>query len=153
MGECGVHHKGKRCSDTTLIRKVRDTLTASEKWLFPKELLQQTPAKRTFKMPKVNGGWGDRRDHQLCMHHLINSSTITSNTISINNINDYNYNISSHVNYLQHVKPKRDVKQDLFGNYLQRVKTRHEPPSTSSSNTNKLSLAQRINMLPRLSDS
>lgn len=76
VGECGVHHKGKRCSDNTLIRKVQDSLSASSKYLFPNELLLQSPTKRTFKMPKVNGGWGDKRDHELCTRHVITNTSM-----------------------------------------------------------------------------
>lgn len=73
VGECGVHHKGKRCYDVAMVRKVELTLGASKKFLFPEALQIQKPPKRSFKMPKVNGGWGDKRDHLLCLHHLVQS--------------------------------------------------------------------------------
>lgn len=77
VGECGVHHKKKNCSKNTIVNKVIQLLSASKSYLFPSKLSKVNTIKRNFKMPKVNGGWSDVRDHRLCNHHF-ESSFISS---------------------------------------------------------------------------
>lgn len=68
IGECGVHHKKKNCESTAVISKVQKVLKVAKRHLYPDYLTQTyvTPMKKT-KLRKGNGGWGDRRDHMLCM--------------------------------------------------------------------------------------
>lgn len=73
VGECGVHHKGKDCFDLGVSRKVQGLLNASKPFLFPSSIQEQRSLKRNTKMPKVNGGWSDKRDHILCLSHLQHS--------------------------------------------------------------------------------
>lgn len=70
VGECGVHHKGKDCFDLAVTRKVEGVLNASKVFLFPSSIQETKSLKRNTKMPKVNGGWSDKRDHILCLSHL-----------------------------------------------------------------------------------
>ncbi|XP_072177694.1 alpha-1,6-mannosyl-glycoprotein 2-beta-N-acetylglucosaminyltransferase-like [Diadema setosum] len=67
IGECGIHHKGK-CSADDLIHRINRAIAADSNSFFPKELVL-TPSTRPLKaqLPKPNGGWGDVRDHALCM--------------------------------------------------------------------------------------
>ncbi|XP_017777128.1 PREDICTED: alpha-1,6-mannosyl-glycoprotein 2-beta-N-acetylglucosaminyltransferase isoform X2 [Nicrophorus vespilloides] len=68
IGECGVHHKKKNCESTAVISKVQKVLKSAKRHLYPDymTLTYVTPLKKQ-KIRKGNGGWGDRRDHMLCM--------------------------------------------------------------------------------------
>ncbi|XP_050420996.1 alpha-1,6-mannosyl-glycoprotein 2-beta-N-acetylglucosaminyltransferase isoform X2 [Adelges cooleyi] len=73
IGECGVHHK-KSCFDMALIVKVQKLLNSVTKYLFPKKLeVSYGPVKKKV-LRKGNGGWGDVRDHKLCLR-LVNRIT------------------------------------------------------------------------------
>ncbi|XP_033125551.1 alpha-1,6-mannosyl-glycoprotein 2-beta-N-acetylglucosaminyltransferase-like [Anneissia japonica] len=67
IGECGIHHKGK-CNADDLVKKINNILTTNSEFLFP-DNLQMTPKTRPIRSrePKANGGWGDIRDHTLCI--------------------------------------------------------------------------------------
>ncbi|XP_026816319.1 alpha-1,6-mannosyl-glycoprotein 2-beta-N-acetylglucosaminyltransferase isoform X1 [Rhopalosiphum maidis] len=66
IGECGVHHK-KSCFDMALIAKVQKLLSSVYKYLFPEKLeVTYAPIKKKV-LRKGNGGWGDVRDHELCL--------------------------------------------------------------------------------------
>ncbi|XP_025201151.1 alpha-1,6-mannosyl-glycoprotein 2-beta-N-acetylglucosaminyltransferase isoform X2 [Melanaphis sacchari] len=66
IGECGVHHK-KSCFDMALIAKVQKLLSSVYKYLFPEKLeVTYAPIKKKV-LHKGNGGWGDVRDHKLCL--------------------------------------------------------------------------------------
>ena len=43
--------------------------------LFPEKLAVKKSSKKVFKMPKKNGGWGDSRDHKLCLQHVLNETS------------------------------------------------------------------------------
>ncbi|UYV72028.1 MGAT2 [Cordylochernes scorpioides] len=73
IGECGIHHKGKDCSSSAIIQRVFQTLEAAESHLFPSTLTLRQSFPRHFRLPKGNGGWGDIRDHQLCLRHLVST--------------------------------------------------------------------------------
>lgn len=73
VGVCGVHHKGKDCFDLAVTRKVQGVLNASKPFLFPPSIQETRSLRRNTKMPKVNGGWSDKRDHILCLSHIENS--------------------------------------------------------------------------------
>ena len=68
IGECGVHHKGKLCD--VLINKVKKVISDSVNQLFPSKLIMQKGNGKKLIRAKVNGGWGDRRDHQLCLKQV-----------------------------------------------------------------------------------
>ena len=65
----GVHHKKKTCEAGLVVQKVRDILSRAEGFLYPKDLVatRAVQKKRKLKLPKGNGGWGDKRDHELCL--------------------------------------------------------------------------------------
>ncbi|XP_050544997.1 alpha-1,6-mannosyl-glycoprotein 2-beta-N-acetylglucosaminyltransferase isoform X2 [Daktulosphaira vitifoliae] len=66
IGECGVHHK-KSCFDMALIAKVQKLLNSVTKYLYPDKLeVAYAPVKKKV-LRKGNGGWGDIRDHELCL--------------------------------------------------------------------------------------
>ncbi|KAG1684925.1 Alpha-1,6-mannosyl-glycoprotein 2-beta-N-acetylglucosaminyltransferase [Nymphon striatum] len=70
IGECGIHHKGKDCAHSAALEKMYKVLNAAQKYLFPRYLKLFSSATNTwhYRDPKANGGWGDTRDHELCMH-------------------------------------------------------------------------------------
>ncbi|XP_018566686.1 alpha-1,6-mannosyl-glycoprotein 2-beta-N-acetylglucosaminyltransferase isoform X2 [Anoplophora glabripennis] len=68
IGECGVHHKKNNCESTSVISKVQQVLKSAKRHLYPDNLiLTYTTILKKTKLRKGNGGWGDRRDHKLCM--------------------------------------------------------------------------------------
>lgn len=71
IGECGVHHKKKNCESNQVISKVQQVLRIARKsgQIFPKSLtLTVASLIKKTKLRKGNGGWGDRRDRELCMN-------------------------------------------------------------------------------------
>ncbi|CAG2057897.1 unnamed protein product [Timema podura] len=69
IGECGVHHKKANCESTAVISKVQQVLKYANKHLYPSYLtLTVTNTNKKQKLRKGNGGWGDIRDHQLCVN-------------------------------------------------------------------------------------
>lgn len=89
IGECGVHHKKKECQTTAVVKKVHDILNEAANYLYPKKLiLMNENKKRRRKLPKGNGGWGDKRDRELCIKIIGNRTTtdiITSAATTIKN--------------------------------------------------------------------
>uniref|UniRef100_A0A336MCB3 Alpha-1,6-mannosyl-glycoprotein 2-beta-N-acetylglucosaminyltransferase n=1 Tax=Culicoides sonorensis TaxID=179676 RepID=A0A336MCB3_CULSO len=71
IGECGVHHKKNNCESNQVISKVQQVIHIATKagQLYPKSITLTMPSvtKKT-KLRKGNGGWGDKRDHLLCMN-------------------------------------------------------------------------------------
>uniref|UniRef100_A0A182FAE1 Alpha-1,6-mannosyl-glycoprotein 2-beta-N-acetylglucosaminyltransferase n=1 Tax=Anopheles albimanus TaxID=7167 RepID=A0A182FAE1_ANOAL len=71
IGECGVHHKKSNCLSNEVISKVQQVLKVarSSQQLFPRSLsLTQTSVIKKTNLRKGNGGWGDQRDHMLCLN-------------------------------------------------------------------------------------
>ncbi|XP_064630740.1 alpha-1,6-mannosyl-glycoprotein 2-beta-N-acetylglucosaminyltransferase-like [Lineus longissimus] len=67
IGECGVHHKGKDCNPHTKVAQIELLLSNNRQYLFPQSLSFIGHAKVAVRQPKPNGGWGDIRDHSLCL--------------------------------------------------------------------------------------
>ncbi|KRF78255.1 alpha-1,6-mannosyl-glycoprotein 2-beta-N-acetylglucosaminyltransferase isoform X2 [Drosophila virilis] len=71
IGECGVHHKNKNCESNQVISKVQHVLRIARNshQLFPRSLMMTVPSLiKKSKLRKGNGGWGDLRDHELCLN-------------------------------------------------------------------------------------
>lgn len=82
IGECGVHHKKNNCEPTAVIQKVQQVVKQASKHFFPSHLTliftgganggggggASGKNGKQQKPRKGNGGWGDRRDHQLCIN-------------------------------------------------------------------------------------
>ena len=69
LSNSGVHHKGKgKCDADNLVNQIDKLIDSSTQYLFP-ENVELSPKTRPIrsKDPKPNGGWGDVRDHALCM--------------------------------------------------------------------------------------
>jgi len=72
IGECGVHHKKSNCDSNVIMRKVEKIIKSAKAYLFPKSLSISKPTlKKKLKLKKANGGWGDKRDHELCMNFTL----------------------------------------------------------------------------------
>lgn len=68
IGTCGTHHH-KSCNEAQQANIARDFLTRQSSNLFPHQLDKDrgTYPAATRKKLKPYGGWGDIRDHELCM--------------------------------------------------------------------------------------
>ncbi|CAG9813297.1 unnamed protein product [Phaedon cochleariae] len=68
IGECGFHHRKNNCRSNSVISRVQQVLKLSRRYFYPDRLIltYSTVPKKT-EPSKGNGGWGDKRDHKLCM--------------------------------------------------------------------------------------
>ena len=65
--DSGVHHKGKNCDPKGRVSAINKLVTDSRNLLYPDQLEIAGFPRTPNKMPKPNGGWGDLRDHELCI--------------------------------------------------------------------------------------
>lgn len=66
MYNSGVHHKKNNCDSTAVIAKVQNVLKSAKSHMFPTILNLTVANVKNPKLRKGNGGWGDKRDHELC---------------------------------------------------------------------------------------
>lgn len=83
-----MHIKKNNCDPTSTISKIRslhrDALKSHE--MYPKSLILSWY--ETYDMAIVmNGGWGDTRDHKLCLSFVRNKSNRNGTTNKEENIN------------------------------------------------------------------
>jgi len=72
IGDCGVHHKKANCDSNTGLEKVKSIIKSAKNYLFPPSLQYTvTGLRKKLKEKKPNGGWGDHRDHQLCINFTL----------------------------------------------------------------------------------
>lgn len=79
----GVHHRKRNCESNQVISKVQQVLKIATRsgQLFPKSLtLTVASILKKTKSRKGNGGWGDRRDHSLCLNMTFSTGFIKSKT-------------------------------------------------------------------------
>ena len=74
----GVHHKKSECTTAKVVSKVKQILSKAKPFLFPKQLVPKVvaPPKVARKPPKGNGGWGDKRDVDMCLKLSQSNSTM-----------------------------------------------------------------------------
>ena len=53
---------------TKIVKKVKGILEKAKIFMFPSQLKVVLQKKEVQKNLKANGGWGDHRDHSLCMN-------------------------------------------------------------------------------------
>lgn len=70
IGECGLHHSKNNCSSQELIEKIQSINLASKKYMYPSHLVVKNSTKIVSLDFKLNGGWSDVRDHQLCFKNI-----------------------------------------------------------------------------------
>ena len=75
----GVHHHTKKCNEEGDAQKVVGRLELQKEHLFPGDLHLDgglyPPAPR--KKMKPFGGWGDARDHNLCLSFVNNALNVS----------------------------------------------------------------------------
>lgn len=71
IGECGVHHRTKNCSNQKMAQQARNVIGSARSYLFPRNLQVKRSVQGNLRAPKGNGGWGDVRDHQLCLNNSL----------------------------------------------------------------------------------
>lgn len=69
IGDCGVHTH--RCAVHNAAEKAKELFTKVQGSLFPPSLKVTEVSKRMLKPSRENGGWGDIRDHYLCLNNSI----------------------------------------------------------------------------------
>lgn len=68
IGDCGgIHHK-KSCDPVESVRIASEKVGKLQGKLFPKIMEESSQSLQKPKNPKVNGGWGDPRDRNLCLN-------------------------------------------------------------------------------------
>ncbi|KAI1725537.1 n-acetylglucosaminyltransferase II (MGAT2) domain-containing protein [Ditylenchus destructor] len=93
IGDCGVHTH--RCAVHNAAAAATSLFQEHRTVFFPPEIRLTEVGKRMLKPSKPNGGWGDIRDHKLCLfntypiHEYNQSSTVIKNNLfRINKILD-----------------------------------------------------------------
>jgi len=77
IGECGVHHKKSNCDSNTGLDKVKSIINSAKNYLFPDKLqFTMTSLRKKPKEKKPNGGWGDKRDYELCMNFTLPNDNV-----------------------------------------------------------------------------
>ncbi|XP_041369480.1 alpha-1,6-mannosyl-glycoprotein 2-beta-N-acetylglucosaminyltransferase-like [Gigantopelta aegis] len=74
IGECGMHVKGKSCNPDGKLKKVLDLIAKNKQYFFPNVLTVAGESRYKLRDPKANGGWGDKRDHDMCLSFFQNST-------------------------------------------------------------------------------
>lgn len=74
IGECGLHAKGKNCNPSDRVEHIESLLEDNKESLFPPNLMVGGYPNAPRRVPKANGGWGDIRDHELCISFMSKDS-------------------------------------------------------------------------------
>jgi len=83
IGECGVHHKKSHCDSDAVIDKLQTILKTASPYFFPDSVsVSRLNTRKKIKLKKANGGWGDKRDHWLCMNFTLSSFDMASGQLS-----------------------------------------------------------------------
>lgn len=73
VGQCGVHHKNKNCNAIEAVTEITEMLQFVKEDLYPNNLtILYERQHLNLKLRKNNGGWGDKRDHMLCINITLN---------------------------------------------------------------------------------
>ena len=68
IGQCGTHaNKNEECSAESIVLNLEESFQSSFNNLFPSNLNFGSEFIPNFILRK-NGGWGDERDHTLCLN-------------------------------------------------------------------------------------
>ncbi|GFN75696.1 alpha-1,6-mannosyl-glycoprotein 2-beta-n-acetylglucosaminyltransferase [Plakobranchus ocellatus] len=74
LGECGMHKKSKNCDPQAKVQQIETKLMQNYKHLYPNMVTVAGDSRIKLRDPKPNGGWGDIRDHNLCLKHFSNAT-------------------------------------------------------------------------------
>ena len=72
LGKCGVHQKGQNCDPKSLAEVAKSSFKKREHLIRDKlNLIGPLKPLQQARMPNPNGfgGWGDKRDHKLCLDY------------------------------------------------------------------------------------
>uniref|UniRef100_A0A0R3RM30 Alpha-1,6-mannosyl-glycoprotein 2-beta-N-acetylglucosaminyltransferase n=1 Tax=Elaeophora elaphi TaxID=1147741 RepID=A0A0R3RM30_9BILA len=67
IGDCGVHTH--RCAVHNAAAMAAELFSSLADSLFPEKMIVAENLRRTLKPSRENGGWGDIRDHELCLNN------------------------------------------------------------------------------------
>ncbi|OTF77488.1 alpha-1,6-mannosyl-glycoprotein [Euroglyphus maynei] len=71
-GTCGgLHHKQKHCDENSETNKLKKFLAQNQEYQFIDQVRIEKHFGQYRKGIKNNGGWNDRRDHQLCQQYQL----------------------------------------------------------------------------------
>jgi len=72
----GVHSKKAATCDAVSVKvtEIESLLETHKSKLFPESLTVAGYPYTADRVPKANGGWGDHRDHALCIQFMANST-------------------------------------------------------------------------------
>lgn len=65
-----MHKKSKNCDPKAKVKEVESQLANNHKHLYPNMVLMAGDSRLKLRDPKPNGGWGDIRDHSLCLRYF-----------------------------------------------------------------------------------
>lgn len=68
IGDCGLHHT-KSCDSKDTLNKVKRIIENNKDFLFNKNVIVLDDLSK-HNAQKPNGGWGDVRDHELCLNFV-----------------------------------------------------------------------------------
>ena len=63
----GLHAKGKNCNPADRVQVIEKLLSDNANSLYPDRLVVNGYPSVPRRVHKPNGGWGDIRDHELCI--------------------------------------------------------------------------------------
>ncbi|XP_031625273.1 alpha-1,6-mannosyl-glycoprotein 2-beta-N-acetylglucosaminyltransferase-like [Contarinia nasturtii] len=76
IGECGLHHETQNCKADHIVAQVRSVLAENTYEFYPKKLRLAVGVGTGPNYFEPNGGWGDVRDHNLCLSFTSQNKTI-----------------------------------------------------------------------------
>ena len=70
LGTCGLHHNDANCNVQTVLAQTQNVINQNKDVLDPKSLEIEIAHPWTLgHVSQPNGGWGDIRDHELCLSY------------------------------------------------------------------------------------
>jgi alpha-1,6-mannosyl-glycoprotein beta-1,2-N-acetylglucosaminyltransferase len=67
-----VHHKKDNCDPASAAQAIDKGVQQYKTLLFPNDIAVEVRHGKKMRLKKGNGGWGDIRDHQLCLSFVAN---------------------------------------------------------------------------------
>lgn len=68
VGDCGLHHKKSCTSTKDTLNRIKGIIERNKDYLYTDRI--ETYDKAGSINTKPNGGWGDSRDHELCLRYI-----------------------------------------------------------------------------------
>lgn len=75
LGTCGLHHRNSNCDINMVLDRTKEIIEQSNEVLNPSILkVELTQPWIQGYIGQPNGGWGDKRDHDLCLNFTISTN-------------------------------------------------------------------------------